>query len=81
MTRNMGTFDRGLRAFVVAPAAILVAFLVGAGTILGIVLLVVAGIMLTTALTAVCPTYTIIGISTRPRGLHLVGRGMRAGHA
>lgn len=81
MTRNMGTFDRGLRAFVVAPAAILVAFLVGAGTILGIVLLVVAGIMLTTALTAVCPTYTIIGISTRPRRLHHVGRGMRAGHA
>lgn len=81
MTRNMGTFDRGLRAFVVAPAAILVAFLVGAGTILGIVLLVVAGIMLTTAVTAVCPTYTIIGISTRPRGLHHVGRRMRAGHA
>lgn len=81
MTRNMGTFDRGLRAFVVAPAAIVAGFLVGAGTILGIVLFVVAGVMLTTAVTAFCPTYTVIGMSTRPRGLHRVGHRTRAGHA
>jgi hypothetical protein len=81
MTRNMGALDRGLRAFVVAPAAIVAAFLIGASTVFGIVLLVVAGIMLTTAVTAFCPTYTVIGISTRPRGLHRVGHQMRAGHA
>jgi hypothetical protein len=80
MTRNMGTFDRGLRAFVVAPAAIVAAFLIGAGTVVGIVLFVVAGIMLTTAATAFCPTYTVIGISTL-RGLHRVGHHLRAGHA
>jgi Protein of unknown function (DUF2892) len=57
MTRNMGAFDRGLRAFVVAPVAIVVAFLVGAGTIFGVILFVVAGVMLTTAVTAFCPTY------------------------
>ena len=80
MTRNMGKFDRGLRAFIVAPAAIVVAFLVGAGTVIGIVLFVVAGIMLTTAATAFCPTYSVIGISTRPHGLHRVGHHLRAGH-
>lgn len=31
MTRSTGTFDRGLRAFVVAPAAV-AAFSLGAGT-------------------------------------------------
>jgi DUF2892 family protein len=81
MTRNMGTLDRGLRAFIVAPAAIVVGFFVGAGTVIGIVLFVVAGIMLTTAATAFCPTYTVIGISTRPRGVHRVGHHLRAGHA
>jgi hypothetical protein len=80
MPRNMGTFDRGLRAFVVAPVAIVVALLIGAGTLAGVVLFVVAGIMLTTAVTAFCPTYTVIGISTRPRGLHRVGHGLPAGH-
>jgi hypothetical protein len=80
MPRNMGTFDCRLRAFVVAPVAIVVALLIGAGTLFGVVLFVVAGIMLTTAVTAFCPTYTVIGISTRPRRLHRVGHGLRAGH-
>jgi Inner membrane protein YgaP-like, transmembrane domain len=79
VTRNMGTFDRGLRAFVIAPA-IVAAFLIGAGTVLGVILFVVAGIMLTTAVTAFCPTYTVLGISTR-RGLHRVRHGLHAGHA
>jgi len=58
MTKNMGTFDRGLRALVVAPAAIVVALVLGAGTVFGVVLFVVAGIMLAAAATAVCPTST-----------------------
>jgi Protein of unknown function (DUF2892) len=81
MTPNMGMLDRGLRAFVVAPVAIVVAFLLGAGTVAGVILFVVAGIMLATAVTAFCPTYTVVGISTRPRGLHRVGHGVRHGHA
>ena len=80
MTTNMGTFDRALRAFVVAPVAILVAFVLGAGTLAGVIFFVVAGIMLTTAVTAYCPTYTVIGISTRPH-LHRVGHRLRGGHA
>jgi hypothetical protein len=81
MTPNMGMLDRGLRAFVVAPVAIAVAFLLGAGTVAGVILFVVDGIMLATAVTAFCPTYTVVGISTRPRGPHRVGHGLRHGHA
>jgi hypothetical protein len=80
MTKNMGLWDRRLRAFVAAPAAIVVAFLLGAGTVGGIILFVVAGIMLTTAVTAFCPTYTILGITTYPHGLRRVGHRLHAGH-
>ena len=81
MTRNMGTVDRSLRAFVVAPLAIGVALVVGAGTLGGVILFVVAGIMLATAATGFCPTYTLLKISTHPSGLHRVGRRLRTGHA
>jgi hypothetical protein len=81
MTRNMGTFDRGLRAFVVAPAAVVVAIILGVGTLGGVVLLVVGGIMVVTGVTGFCPTYTVVGISTYPRGLHRVGHRVRGGHA
>ena len=80
MTRNMGTLDRGVRGFLVAPAAIIAAFILGAGTVLGIVLFVVAGIMLATFATGYCPNYTWIGISTE-RGLHRVGHGLFHRHA
>ena len=80
MTRNMGTLDRAIRAFVVAPAAIVVAFVVGAGTVGGVILFVVAAIMLATASTGFCPNYMLIGVSTDPR-LHRVGHHLRGGHA
>ena len=81
MKQNMGTVDRVLRAFVVAPAAIVVAFLVGTGTVGGIILFVVAGIMLVTSLTGYCPNYTIIGIGTQ-HGVHRVPRWhLHAHHA
>lgn len=81
MTRNMGALDRGLRTFVVAPAAIVVAFVVGAGTVGGVILFVVAGIMLASSAVGFCPTYTVVGISTHPSGVHLVGHHLRGGHA
>jgi DUF2892 family protein len=81
MPRNMGALDRGLRAFVVLPVAIVLAFVIGAGTVGGIVLFVVAGIMLASSATGYCPTYTLIGISTHPSGLHDVGHHLRGGHA
>ena len=80
MTRNMGVFDRSLRAFVVAPAAIVVAFIAGAGTVGGIILFAVAAVMLATSATAFCPAYIAVGISTDPH-LHRVGHHPRGGHA
>jgi hypothetical protein len=80
MAHNTGAVDRSLRAFAVAPAAIVVALLIGAGTVVGIILFVVAGVMIVTAATAFCPTYTVLGISTHPGGLHRKGHGLRHGH-
>lgn len=79
MTRNMGWTDRSLRAVIVAPLAIIVALI--AGTVVGIFLFVVAGIMLVTAASGFCPTYTLLGISTGPGGVHRTGHGLLRGHA
>lgn len=35
MTRNMSSLDRGVRALVIAPAAVDLGFLVGSGSIAG----------------------------------------------
>jgi Protein of unknown function (DUF2892) len=81
MIRNMGTRDRVLRALFVAPAAILVALILGAGTLAGVVLFVLAGIMLASAATGFCPTYVLFGFSTYPGGVRRVGHSIRHGHA
>ena len=81
MIRNMGALDRGLRTFVVAPAAVVLAVVLGASTVIGVVLFVFAGLMLATSATGFCPTYTLLGITTHPRGVHRVGHGIRPGHA
>jgi len=65
MSKNMSTLDRRLRAFLVAPFAIVIAVLVGAGSILGIVLFAVAAIMLATSAIGYCPLYTLLHIDTR----------------
>ncbi len=63
MTTNEGTVDRSIRV-ALAVAAVVGAVLVGASTVLGIVLLVVAGVLLLTAATGFCPLYRVLGIST-----------------
>ena len=55
MSRNMSNLDRGLRSFVVAPVAIVIAVLIGAGSIGGIVLFALAAIMLATSAVGFCP--------------------------
>ena len=67
MHQNMRTLDRGLRAFLVAPAAVAVGALVGPVSVLAIVLYVVAGVMLATSATGVCPLYALVHIDTRGR--------------
>lgn len=81
VTRNMGALDRSLRAFVVAPTTIVLALLLGAGAIVGVVLVAAAGVMLVTATTGFCPTYTLVGIATGPSGIHRTARGLFHGHA
>jgi hypothetical protein len=65
MTRNMSTLDRKLRGYAAAPVLLLVALLVGVGTITGVVLLVLAVVMAVTAKVGFCPLYAAIHISTR----------------
>jgi Inner membrane protein YgaP-like, transmembrane domain len=67
MSRNMNTTDRALRAFLVAPAAIVVAFVVGAGPIAGILLFALAAIMLATSAVGFCPLYKLLHLNTRGR--------------
>jgi len=66
MSRNMSTLDRWLRSFVVAPAAIAIAFVVGPGSAGGVVLFALAAVMLATGAVGFCPLYRL---------LHLDGRG------
>ena len=67
MSRNMSTADRALRGVVVAPIAIVFAFVVGAGSIGGIVLFVLAAVMLATSVAGSCPLYTLLHIDSRGR--------------
>ena len=67
MTRNMSNLDRGLRAFVVAPAAVIAGVLVGAGSAGGILVLVLAAVMLATSAVGFCPLYTLLHINTGGR--------------
>ena len=66
MTRNMNRLDRRLRAFVVAPAAVGAALLVGAGSVGGVVLFALAAVMLATSAAGFCPLYTLLHI--KPSG-------------
>lgn len=64
MKKNMGLADRILR---IAVAAIFVAFYFTktfTGT-LGIILLILGGIFLVTAVISFCPLYTVFGFDTR----------------
>ncbi len=63
MPRNMGLTDRGGR-LIVAAAALLVALWAGAGSVAGIVLLVVAAVMLATSFSGSCPLYLPFRVST-----------------
>jgi hypothetical protein len=66
-TKNMGSFDRLVRAFVLAPIAIVTAFSLGASSIGAIVLFVFAGVFLATSATGRCPLYVPFGIDTHAR--------------
>jgi hypothetical protein len=52
-------------AGLVAPLAVILAFVVGLGSLPGILLLAVAAIMALTAVVGMCPLYSVLGISTQ----------------
>jgi uncharacterized membrane protein YesL len=63
MKVNMGGLDRGLRIVL----AVVVALLIGTGTLSGtwaIVLGIVAVVFLVTSLIGMCPLYALLGTST-----------------
>ena len=68
MKMNMGSADRKLRAFLVAPVLVLVGVLVGPTGWLAIVLYLLAAVMLATAAVGSCPLYTLVGLGTSRRG-------------
>lgn len=67
MKRNMGTVDRLIRGFIIAPAAIVWAGVAGWTGLWAIVALAVAGIMLATAALGFCPLYALLRIDTTRR--------------
>lgn len=64
MLSNMGKADRVLRGAVIAPLLIVAAVVVGASSVVGIVLLALAAIMLATAAVGSCPLYRLARLST-----------------
>lgn len=66
MNLNLGSADRKLRAFVVAPVLVVAGVLVGPASVLAIVLYALAAVMLGTAAAGTCPLYMIFGLRTCP---------------
>jgi Protein of unknown function (DUF2892) len=63
---NVGSADRKLRAFVVAPVLIVAGLLVGPAGWLAIVLYILAAVMLATSAVSFCPLYALLGLRTVP---------------
>ena len=63
MSTNESTLDRIIRG-VVGAVALVVAVVVGVGSVGGILLIVVGGILVVTAAVGFCPLYRILGLST-----------------
>lgn len=65
MKKNMGNADRIIRILIAAVVGVL--YFTGTVTgVLGIILLVLAGVFLLTSFISFCPLYTLFGISTCP---------------
>lgn len=63
MTTNVGRTDKMIRLGV-ALLALVLSVLVGMGSALGVVLLVVAAIMAVTSVVGFCPLYRLVGMNT-----------------
>jgi hypothetical protein len=68
MFTNESNLDRGLRA-VAGLALAVAAFAVGAGSTMGIILIVLAVILLVTAAVGFCPLYRLLGLRTNKEAI------------
>jgi hypothetical protein len=66
VAKNMGSADRKIRTFVVAPVLVIVGLLVGPAGWLALVLYALAAVMLATSAVSTCPLYMPFGLSTHP---------------
>ena len=65
MTTNESTLDRIIRG-IVGAIALVIAVVVGMGSVGGILLVVVGGILVVTAAVGFCPLYRVLGMNTCP---------------
>ena len=63
MSRNEGPLDRSIRG-AAAVVLVVVAVILGATSIPGIVLLAVAAVLAVTAAVGMCPLYRVLGMTT-----------------
>lgn len=66
MKQNIGTTDRTIR-IVLAVLLAVGGWMAGFGTVVGIILLVLAVVMLVTSAVGFCPLYAPFGFTTKPR--------------
>jgi Protein of unknown function (DUF2892) len=66
MNFNLGSADRNIRAFIVAPVLVVAGVLVGPASLPAIVLYVLAAVMVGTAAAGTCPLYMLFGLRTCP---------------
>ena len=64
MDRNMAYLDRLIRGALIAPVLVVLAWIAGFATWLGIVLVAIAAIMLLTAIVGFCPLYALVHVRT-----------------
>jgi len=64
MKKNMGTTDRLVRALLVAPVLLVIAFAVGFGSVAGVIAAVLAVVMVGTAAVGFCPLYVPFHVHT-----------------
>ena len=67
MNKNMTTLDRRMRALLIAPVAVLIAVLIGPGSVASIVVYALAAVMLATGAAGYCPLYSLVGVGGRHR--------------
>ena len=67
MKQNMGTADRLIRALAVAPVLLVLAYLVGFGSIVGVLATAGAVVMVATAAIGFCPLYAPFDLHTNAR--------------